>query len=79
MADKNKPYDVLKVEEYTADGGEVKTRFHRVGIAFENKDGDGMSAIIPEGISVSGRIVIKGRKDRNADGPDYDSLASRES
>ncbi|MBW3099268.1 hypothetical protein [Pseudohoeflea coraliihabitans] len=67
MSNKQNTYDVLKVEEYTTDNGEVKPRFHRVGVAFDNQDGDGQTIIIPEGISVSGRIVTKARKEREAD------------
>lgn len=67
MSDKQKSYDVLKVDEYTTDNGEVKPRFYRIGVAFDNQDGDGQTLIIPEGISISGRIVTKARKERDAD------------
>lgn len=60
-------YDILKVEEYTDDNGEVKPRFHRVGVAFDNQDGNGQTLIVPEGISLAGRIITKRRKDKEAD------------
>lgn len=60
MIDSNKTYDILSVEEYTdKQSGEVKSRFTRVGVAFDNKDGNGQSLIIPAGISLSGRITTK--------------------
>ena len=62
MADKKKAYDVLKVEEY-GDEENKKAKFYNVGVAFERDDG-GMSVIIPEGISVSGRLSIMPRKEK---------------
>ena len=59
MSDKKKAYDVLVVEEY----GEGKAKFYNVGVAFERDEG-GMSVIIPEGISVTGRLTIMPRKDK---------------
>lgn len=59
MTSENKTYDILSVEDYTDKNGEVKSRFTRVGVAFDNKDGNGQSLIIPAGISLSGRITTK--------------------
>lgn len=68
MADNNKPYDVLSVEEWTDEGtGEVKTRFRNVGVAFDNSNGDGQTLIIPSGINLSGKIITKQRRERSAD------------
>lgn len=64
MADNNKPYDVLSVEEWADDNGEVKTRFRNVGVAFDNSNGDGQTLIIPSGISLSGKIITKQRRER---------------
>lgn len=62
MADKKKPYDVVLVEEY-GDAADRKAKFYNVGVAFERDEG-GMSVIIPEGISVTGRLSILPRKDK---------------
>ena len=59
MTSENKTYDILSVEDYTDKNGEVKSRFTRAGVAFDNKDGNGQSLIIPAGISLSGRITTK--------------------
>ena len=68
MADNNKPYDVLSVEEWTDEAtGEVKTRFRNVGVAFNNSNGDGQTLIIPSGINLSGKIITKQRRERSAD------------
>lgn len=68
----NKPYDVLKVEEYTTSNGEVKAKFHTVGVAFENTDSITVM-LFPE-IAVMGRLIIKARREKTA--PTEDSLAS---
>ena len=66
-----KPYDILKVREYTSKKtGEVRNNYTRVGVAFEIESG-GMSIEIEEGISITGRAVILPRKDRaEDDGPE---------
>ena len=66
----NKPYDVLIAEEYTNSNGEVKTKFYTVGVAFERKNGEGMSLEIASGISITGRAVIMPRKARETSAED---------
>lgn len=66
-----KPYNILKVREYTDKNGEVRKDYVRVGVAFEIESG-GMSLDIAEGIAISGRAVILPRKERE-DGPDYEA------
>lgn len=63
MASDSKIYDVLSVETYTDGNGEEKSRFHRVGTAFENKNG-GQTLLIPPGISLTGKIVTKERSEK---------------
>lgn len=63
MTDKKQPFDVLVPEKYTHDG-EDKIKFYRVGVAFEAEDG--MDLILPEGISLSGRVHIRARKPKDA-------------
>ena len=50
------PYEAFKVEEY-AYKGQKRRKFHRVGRMVENRDG-GFSLFVPNGMSVSGRILI---------------------
>lgn len=66
MSEKNEPWDALITENYTHNG-EDKTKFHRVGVAFQNSK-QGFDVIFFEGISVSGRVTILPRlaSDREA-------------
>jgi len=64
MTDKKKPYDIFIAEEYERNG-EKKTSYTTIGVAFENKAGDGYNCQLTEGIAVSGRFSIKPRKDRS--------------
>lgn len=57
-----KPYDIFVVETYEHDGQE-KSSFHRVGVAFETKDG-GFSCQPYPGVALSGRFLILPRKDK---------------
>jgi hypothetical protein len=59
-------FNILKVREYVADkeSGEIGKEYIRVGSAWQ-LDGGGMSLEIAEGISVTGRVVILPRKERN--------------
>lgn len=60
-------YNLLIPEERTdKESGEVKTFWHRCGSMFENK-GDGFTAVIPEGMSLSGRVVILPRGAKEPD------------
>ena len=66
MADKQ-VYDVLVPEEYEdkrGGNGELKSRYYRVGTAFENER-DGMSVILAPGITVSGKLVIMPRREKD--------------
>ena len=50
----------LLIPEERKDGqsGEVKTFWHRVGSAFPHREGQGFNLVIPEGVSISGRVVV---------------------
>ncbi len=51
-------YNLVIPEEYNDKStGEVKTSWHRVGKAFSN-EGDGFSLLIPEGVSITGRVQM---------------------
>ncbi len=42
--------------------------WHRVGSVFQRKNGNGFDLVIPEGISVTGRLVCREQKAEEADG-----------
>ena len=48
---------VIPEERKAKEGEEPKTYWHRVGSAFPNKGG-GYSLLIPEGVSISGRVLM---------------------
>lgn len=41
--------------------GEVKTFWHRAGSAFPQNNGNGFNLVIPEGLSISGRVLMMER------------------
>jgi len=58
-------YNLLIPEQRTAkDTGETKTYWHRVGTAFPHKKGEGFNLIIPEGMSISGRVLMLEREQK---------------
>lgn len=59
----NQPYDVFVSEDYEHNG-EKKTKFTTIGVAFENKAGDGFNCQLAPNVSVSGRFSVKLRTDR---------------
>lgn len=60
-------WNIVVAEEYEIKGtGEVKTAYHRVGVAFELKQG-GLRCVLPQGIGLTGDFLIFPRKDRAAD------------
>ena len=71
----DKLYNVLITEERADGNGEVRNFYHRVGTGFAHKDGQGMNLVIPEGISLSGRVLIRERTAKN-DGEGNDISAA---
>lgn len=61
-----KPFDICVIETYQHNGQE-KTNFHRVGVAFETKDGTGFTGTIYSGVSISGRFLILPRKEKTTE------------
>jgi len=59
----SKIYNVIVPEEYESSNGEVKTQYHRVGTAFENKKG--FSCTLPPGIGLTGKFLLFERTDRS--------------
>ena len=73
MTDKKQPYDIFVAEEYERDG-QKNTKFTTIGVAFENKAGDGFNCQLAPNIAVSGRFSVKLRTDRS-NGPDQASAS----
>lgn len=59
--DKKPPHNVLHVREYEA-GGEKKTVYTRIGVAFEITGG--FAVQIDEGLALTGKAVILPRKEQ---------------
>jgi hypothetical protein len=69
-------YDVLISEDRkNKDTGEVKPFFHRVGTMFPHRKGAGFNLVIPEGLAISGRVLILPRKGRDDAQPDPDAVS----
>ena len=61
-------FNLVIPEEYTKkDTGEVKTQWHRVGKAFSHESGKGFTLSIPEGVAITGKVLML---ERNAQEPD---------
>ncbi|MEO1187607.1 MAG: hypothetical protein AAFW60_00935 [Pseudomonadota bacterium] len=61
-------YNLIIPEERTdKSSGEVKTFWHRVGTAFPHNNGNGFNLVIPEGMSVSGRVLMLERTAKEPD------------
>lgn len=61
-------YNLLIPEERTTKGtGEVKTFWHRVGSAFPHKQGEGFNLVIPEGMSITGKVIMLPREAKEPD------------
>ena len=59
-----KPTHIAYVVTEPKDGGEKASVWHAVGAVWPHRNGDGFDIVIPEGLSVSGRIVCTVRKDK---------------
>ena len=66
MTEKAKPHNILVSREYES-GGEKKTDWMRVGVAFPTKSGDGFSCEIADGLALTGRFMILPRTNRAED------------
>lgn len=59
---KKQPYDLFVGRDYES-VGEKKTSWHRVGVAFALDNG-GLSCEVIEGMALTGRFIIKERKEK---------------
>jgi hypothetical protein len=55
------------------EGSDRKATWHEVGAVWPHKSGGGFDLVIPQGMSVSGRIVCTARKERSTTltGPEF--------
>lgn len=61
-------FNLLIPEERTdKNSGEVKAFWHRVGTAFPHKKGEGFNLVIPEGMSISGKVIMLPREAKEPD------------
>ena len=68
-------FNAYITEDYTdKNTGEEKTSFTRVGTAFPHKKGNGFNLVIPDGLAISGRILITERKSQD-DLPDAEAAS----
>ena len=70
-------FNLIIPEEYTdKKSGEIKTLWHRVGRAFPHESGQGFTLRIPEGVSITGKVLML---ERNAKEPESAAEAFDES
>ncbi|ANY85483.1 hypothetical protein BB934_45525 (plasmid) [Microvirga ossetica] len=51
-------------EMFVVEGEGEKAMWHKVGALWAHNDGEGFNLTIPAGITVSGRLVIRTRKEK---------------
>jgi len=68
-------FNAYITEDYTdKKTGEEKTSFTNVGTAFPHKKGNGFNLVIPDGLAISGRILITERKAKDGQ-PDAEATS----
>lgn len=65
----NKPTHNAYVVTDPKEGSDKKAIWHRVGSVWPHKNGKGFDLVIPEGISLSGRIVCTEPKEQAEEQP----------
>jgi hypothetical protein len=69
----NKPTHIAYVVTDPKEGSDRKAIWHRVGSIWPHKNGKGFDLVIPEGISVAGRIVCTEPKERSDEQPEQET------
>ncbi len=64
----NKPTHVAYIVTNPKEGSDKKAVWREVGAVWPHKNGGGFDVVIPEGISVSGRVVCTVPKEKDAAG-----------
>lgn len=62
----NKPTHIAYVVSDPKEGTDKKAQWFEIGIAWSHKDGGGFDVVIPPGVTVTGRIVCRKRKEPTA-------------
>jgi hypothetical protein len=60
----NKPSHTAFIVINPKEGSDKKPSWHEVGAIWPHKNGNGFDLVIPDGISVAGRIVCVERKEK---------------
>ena len=63
----NKPTHIAYVVVDPREGSDRKAQWIEVGVVWAHRNGQGFDLVFPEGISVSGRIVCRERKEPPTD------------
>ncbi len=63
----NKPTHTAYIVSEPREGSDRKAIWHEVGAVWPHKNGDGFDILIPAGLSVSGRLVCRKRKEPTPD------------
>ena len=57
-------YDLLIPEDYQSADDDQKAKFCSAGVTFKNDQSDGFTLKIPNGMSLSGKVLMMKRKDK---------------
>ena len=63
----NKPTHIAYVVSDPKEGTDKKAQWFEIGTAWSHKDGGGFDVVIPPGVTVTGRIVCRKRKEKPAE------------
>ena len=63
----NKPTHTAYIVVEPKSGSDRKAQWHEIGAIWPHKNGKGFDLLIPQGLSVTGRIVCTERKEQQAD------------
>lgn len=63
----NKPTHTAYIIVEPKGGSDRKAQWHEIGAIWPHKNGKGFDLLIPQGLSVTGRIVCTERKEPQAD------------
>ncbi len=65
----NKPTHIAYIVIDPREGSDRKAIWHEVGAVWPHKNGTGFDLVIPEGLSVAGRVVCTERKEKDQAAP----------
>lgn len=62
----SKPTHTAYVVVDAKEGSEKKAQWYEIATVWSHNDGDGFDVVIPPGVTVTGRIVCRKRKEKEA-------------